>query len=145
MGRPAGTSIAGLGSIVRPGVKTTMARIVTTVLAASRRGLLWLFRKPAVARRRRADPSDSRARQIQAFTIDTLFGHPGLVMTPAQAAAFATRSFTWRCVSCGKVHAFDRPVRVGAASPCSCLQIEFETDARRRPARYAALRGLPEG
>jgi hypothetical protein len=118
-----------------------MGRIVKAMFAASRVGLFWLFRKRAAARRRNPDSPLLRSRQIHAFTIDTLLGEPGLVMTPAQRAAFATRSFTWRCVSCGKVHAFDRPVRVGAASPCSCLQIEFETDARRRPTRHAPLRG----
>jgi hypothetical protein len=117
-----------------------MGRIVTAVFAASRASLFWLFRKRSAARRRNPDSLLLRSRQLQAFAIDTLFGEPGLVMTPAQRAAFATRSFTWRCVSCGKVHAFDRPVRVGAASPCSCLQIEFETDARRRPTRHAPLR-----
>ncbi len=131
-----------------------MGSIVTAMFAASRASLFWLFRMRAAGHRRNPDSSQLRSRQTQAFTIDTLFGEPGLVMTPAQRAAFATRSFTWRCVSCGKVHAFDRPVRVGAASPCSCLQIEFETDARRRPTRHAPLRGpaeyrgpmeLPEG
>jgi hypothetical protein len=123
-----------------------MGRIATAVIAVSRRSLFWLLRKRAASRKGDPDAAPLRPRQIQAFTIDTLFGEPGLVMTPAQAAAFATRSFTWRCVSCGKVHAFDRPVRVGAASPCSCLQIEFETDARRRrPARSVSLRGLSEG
>lgn len=121
-----------------------MGRIVTVVFAASRRSLFWLFRRGAWRDSRHADPLQPRSRSIQALTIDTLFGEPGLVMSPAQAAAFATRSFTWRCVSCGKVHSFDMPVRVGDASPCSCLQIEFETDPRRRPSRYAALRGLSE-
>lgn len=121
-----------------------MGRIVRIVFAASRRSLFWLFRRQSWRNSRHVDPSQPRSRSIQALTIDTLFGEPGLVMSPAQAAAFATRSFTWRCVSCGKVHSFDKPVRVGDASPCSCLQIEFETDPRRRPARYAALRRLPE-
>jgi hypothetical protein len=121
-----------------------MGRIATVMFAASRRSLFWLFRRRAARKRRHVEHSLPRSRPIQAFTIDTLFGEPGLVMSPAQAAAFATRSFTWRCVSCGKLHSFDMPVRVGDASPCSCLQIEFETDPRRRPARYAALRGLPE-
>jgi hypothetical protein len=121
-----------------------MGRIATAVLAASRRGLFWLLRKRMAQHRRHADRLQARSRQIQAFTIDTLFGKPGRTMTPAQAAAFATRSFTWRCVSCGKVHAFDRPVRVGAASPCSCLEIEFETDVKRRPASYVAFRAAPE-
>ena len=122
-----------------------MGRIVTAMFAASRASLFWLFRRRTTGRRRNPDPAQSRSRQIQAFTIDTLFGRPGLVMTPAQRAAFATRSFTWRCVSCGKVHAFDRPVRVGAASPCTCLEIEFETDARRRSTRHAALGGPSQG
>ena len=121
-----------------------MGRIARVVFAASRRSLFWLFGRRASPNGRHAVLSQTRSRPLQAFTIDTLFGEPGLVMSPAQAAAFATRSFTWRCVSCGKVHAFDMPVRVGDASPCSCLQIEFETDPRRRPSRYAALRGLPE-
>jgi hypothetical protein len=121
-----------------------MGRIARIMFAASRRSLFWLFRWRARPNGRHVDVFRPRSRPIQAYTIDTLFGEPGLVMTPAQAAAFATRSFTWRCVSCGKVHAFDMPVRVGDASPCSCLQIEFETDPRRRPTRYAALRGLLE-
>ena len=121
-----------------------MGSIVTVVFAASRRGLFWLFRRGARRDQRHVDSSQRRSRPIQQYAIDTLFGDPGLVMSPAQAAAFATRSFTWRCVSCGKVHSFHMPVRVGDASPCSCLQIEFETDPRRRPSRYAVLRGLPE-
>ena len=87
-----------------------------------------------------------RPRPLLDDRLDTVFGDNRMTMTPAQAAAFATRSFTWRCVSCGKVHAFDRPVRVGAASPCSCLHIEFETDVRRRSSGYAAFRGgMSEG
>jgi len=121
-----------------------MGRIALVMLAAARRGLFWLFRRRPVGNGRHLH-SPTRSRPNQPFTIDTLFGDPGLVMSPAQAAAFATRSFTWRCISCGKVHSFDKPVRVGDASPCSCLQIEFETDPRRRPARYVALRGLTEG
>jgi len=121
-----------------------MGRIARVVLAASRQSLFWLFRRRSARKVRHVDESQPRSRSLQAYTIDTLFGNPGLVMSPAQAAAFATRSFTWRCVSCGKVHSFDMPVRVGDASPCSCLQIEFETDPRRRPARFAALRGLTE-
>jgi hypothetical protein len=122
-----------------------MGRIARVVFAASRRSLSWLFRRRSLAHRRHIGPAETRFRQFSDGTLHTIFGRDTLVMTPAQAAAFATRSFTWRCVSCGKVHAFDRPVRVGAASPCSCLQIEFETDARRRPSRYAALRRLSEG
>jgi hypothetical protein len=120
-----------------------MGRIATVMFAAARRGLFWMFRRHPVGNGRHLH--STRSRPNQPFTIDTLFGDPGLVMSPAQAAAFATRSFTWRCVSCGKVHSFDKPVRVGDASPCSCLQIEFETDPRRRPTRFAALRGLQEG
>jgi len=121
-----------------------MGRIVTVVFAASRRSLFWLFGRRAGRSARHVVLPQRRSRQSQGCTIETVFGDPGLVMSPAQAAAFATRSFTWRCVSCGKVHSFDMPVRVGDASPCSCLQIEFQTDPRRRPARYAVLRGLPE-
>jgi hypothetical protein len=121
-----------------------MVRIATAVLAASQRSLSWLFRRRAPPFRRHVGPAEARFRQLNDGTLGTVFGEDSLVMTPAQAAAFATRSFTWRCVSCGKVHAFDMPVRVGAASPCSCLQIEFETDARWRPARYVSLGGLPE-
>lgn len=122
-----------------------MGRIATVVFAASRRSLSWLFRRSAPKFRRYAGPYQAGSRSPGDDQLDTIFGERRLVMTPAQAAAFATRSFTWRCVSCGKVHAFDKPVRVGAASPCSCLQIEFETDVRRRAASYASLRGLPEG
>ena len=118
-----------------------MGRIARVMFAASRRSL-WLFRWRARPNGRHVDVFRPRSRPIQAYTIDTLFGEPGLVMTPAQAAAFATRSFTWRCVSCGKVHAFDMPVRVGDASPCSCLQIEFKPipgAARRATPRCAAF------
>jgi hypothetical protein len=121
-----------------------MGRIATVVFAASRRSLSWLFRRRASISRRHIGSAETLLRKLNDGTLETVFGQDSLVMTPAQAAAFATRSFTWRCVSCGKVHAFDMPVRVGAASPCSCLQIEFETDTRRRPSRYGSLRGLPE-
>jgi hypothetical protein len=121
-----------------------MGRIATVVFAASRRSLFWLFRRRARRNVRHAALPQRRSRPTPGYTIETVFGASGLVMSPAQAAAFATRSFTWRCISCGKVHSFDMPVRVGDASPCSCLQIEFQTDPRRRPARFAALRGLPE-
>jgi hypothetical protein len=123
-----------------------MGRIVSAVFAASRWSLFWLLRRRSPRLRRHVALSQAGSRRRETYTVDTLFGERRLVMTPAQAAAFVTRSATWRCVSCGKVHAFDMPVRVGAASPCSCLQIEFETEVRRRPAaRYIALRGLSEG
>jgi hypothetical protein len=124
-----------------------MGRFARVVMAASRRSLYWLLRRSASRYRMHpARPSQDRPPVMLYDRLDTVFGDQRQVMTPAQAAAFATRSFTWRCVSCGKVHAFDRPVRVGAASPCSCLQIEFETDVKRRPGvGYAAFRGMPEG
>ncbi len=122
-----------------------MGRIATVVWAASRSSLSWLLRRSGPRYRRHPGAAQSRQQPLLDNRLDTVFGDWRLTMTPAQAAAFATRSFTWRCVSCGKVHAFDRPVRVGAASPCSCLHIEFETDVRRRAPGYAAFRGRPEG
>jgi hypothetical protein len=123
-----------------------MGRIATVMWAASRRSLSWLLRRPAARQRRHAGTAQPRPRPLLDDRLDTVFGDNRMTMTPAQAAAFATRSFTWRCVSCGKVHAFDRPVRVGAASPCSCLHIEFETDVRRRSSGFAAFRGgMSEG
>jgi hypothetical protein len=121
-----------------------MGRIATVVWAASRRSLSWLLRRPGPAYRRHGSSLQAKPPTLLDGRLETVFGDRRMVMTPAQAAAFATRSFTWRCVSCGKVHAFDRPVRVGAASPCSCLHIEFETDVRRRPVGFAGFRSLPE-
>jgi hypothetical protein len=120
-----------------------MGRIATAVFAASRRSLLWLFRRSRPRLGRRAAFKARPLRRTDSH-VETILGERGATMTPAQAAAFTTRSANWRCISCGKVHAFDMPVRVGAASPCSCLQIEFETDARKRPARFGSFRTLPE-
>lgn len=58
--------------------------------------------------------------------VQTVYGDTGLVMTPAQAAAFFARSSSWRCTSCGKVHLFEERVSVSLASPCSCTGIEFD-------------------
>jgi hypothetical protein len=120
-------------------------RIARIVLAASQRSLFSLLRRSAPAFLRYAGPSPAGSLTSFDDGVETVLGDRRLTMTPAQAAAFATRSFAWRCVSCGKVHAFDRPVRVGAASPCSCLQIEFETEIRRRPSGFAAFATLSEG
>jgi hypothetical protein len=58
--------------------------------------------------------------------VQTVYGDTGLVMTPAQTAAFFARSSSWRCTSCGKVHLFEERVSVSLASPCTCTGIEFD-------------------
>ena len=58
--------------------------------------------------------------------VQTVYGDTGLVMTPAQTAAFFARSSSWRCTSCGKVHVFEERVSVSLASPCTCTGIEFD-------------------
>ena len=131
-----------------------MGSIVTAMFAASRASLFWLFRMRAAGHRRNPDSSQLRSRQTQAFTIDTLFGEPGLVMTPAQRAAFATRSFTWRCISCGKVHAL-RPAgsrwrRLAVLMPADRVRNRrpAASDPPRAVARSVGIRGpmeLPEG
>lgn len=58
--------------------------------------------------------------------VQLVYGDTGLVMNPAQAAAFFARSSSWRCTSCGKVHVFEERVAVSLASPCACAGIEFD-------------------
>ncbi len=69
--------------------------------------------------------------------IQTHLGGTRFMLSPAQAAAHLMRSPTWRCVSCGKVHAYAVPVRVAMASPCSCGQIEFEPQSASGRIQYA--------
>lgn len=74
----------------------------------------------------RRSPDQSEPRSIWR-DVRTIWGDPALVMTPAQRLARYARSPLWRCISCGKLHAFDDSVAVVFASPCSCGNFEFES------------------
>lgn len=115
-----------------------MRRIAAIMITASRRGFALLARLRA----------DRKARQgvasLPALTmsplrndVQTHLGGTRFMLSPAQAAAHLMRSPTWRCVACGKVHAYAVPVRVAMASPCSCGQIEFEPQSASGRVQYA--------
>ncbi|MEO7056289.1 MAG: hypothetical protein ABI281_07125 [Caldimonas sp.] len=97
------------------------------MITASRRGFALLARLRSVgkSRRRRASFPALTTSPLR-NDLHTNLGGTRFMISPAQAAAHRVRSTAWRCVSCGKVHAYPIPVRVAMASPCTCGQIEFE-------------------
>ena len=113
-----------------------MGALAAIVIGATRRSVARFF----LARRSRRSRPAARWLPTMPSRLNTneVCSPPGadrLFVTPAQAAAFSTRSTDWRCIGCGKVHAFAGPVRVSLASPCSCGRIEFEPRAAKpRPA-----------
>jgi hypothetical protein len=83
------------------------------------------------------------AAQKASNDVETILGAYGLVMTPAQAPAFFTRSADWRCTACGKVHSFEQLVPVSDACPCTCASIEFEAQREVAFAHDPTLTAIP--